>query len=211
MLKKLISSLGNVVATVAIVALLTTSALSLLFSRKSSEKIAVLNESVRQHTIEIHRLSEVNNVLADENRALAVEINQLKATSEATAKEIKEGVQKSTDLARERPPAPEECEEIVNYMQREIDIWKDNFSLAIKDRDTWKTIAEDFDLAYQNQVAITLNLQKAMDMLSTDSLLKDDIIKELRKELKVNNLTKNIFAGSIMGLLAIVVLLGFLK
>jgi len=209
--KKILSSLTNVVLSAGIVVLAVFVILSFFETSRVKEKLALLNASIEAHSARINTLTEENKAWAKENESLVKEISGLKEESEAHSAAIARGMKEAKELADNRPPAPVECKEIVEYMQKEIDAYVENFSLAIRDRDTWKTIAGDFDLAYQNQVKITVNLQTTIDLVSSDSRLKDEIIKDLQKDLKISKVKGNLFAGGMVAIVVAAVIFGMFK
>jgi septal ring factor EnvC (AmiA/AmiB activator) len=211
MFKKVISGIGGFVAVVGVVTLAVFVILSFLNMGKTNQKIAELNQSIKEHTKIIEQLSSENHALNETNDALVDKIEGLKKETESNSAAIEQGVKDAKELANNRPPAPVECKEIIEYMQKEIDAYVENFSLAIRDRDTWKQIASDFDLAYQNQKKITINLQTTIDLISSDSLLKDEVIKSLKKDLTINKLKGGVIAGGMVAILIGLMIYGMLK
>jgi septal ring factor EnvC (AmiA/AmiB activator) len=211
MFKKVISGIGGFVAVVGVVTLAVFVILSFLNMGKTNQKIAELNQSIKEHTKIIEQLSSENHALNETNDALVEKIEGLKKETESNSAAIEQGVKDAKELANNRPPAPVECKEIIEYMQKEIDAYVENFSLAIRDRDTWKQIASDFDLAYQNQKKITINLQTTIDLISSDSLLKDEVIKSLKKDLTINKLKGGVIAGGMVAILIGMMIYGMLK
>lgn len=211
MLKKIMGTVSNFVIVVSLVVLAGFSVMSFFNTNNAKEKIAELNLSVQKHSQEIRVLNETNRALTEENKGLIERINKLREDTQANSIAIEDGVAAAKELAANRPEAPEECAQIIEHMGQEIEQWKENFSLAIKDRDTWKSIAGDFNLAYENQVAISVNLQKTIDMVSADSTLKDAIIKDLQKDLKVSNIKGKIAIGGVVAVVVGAVIFGLLK
>ena len=211
MLKKIVASLGNLVVTVGILVLAVFVVLSFFNTNKANEKIAALDVSIREHGKQIKAMTEENKVWAEENRILVEKIEKLKQETKENSVAITKGVAEAQRLANNRPPAPVECKEIIEYMQKEIDAYVENFGLAIRDRDTWKTIARDFDLAYQNQVKVTVNLQTAVNMISQDSVLKDEIIKDLKKDLAIRKIRGSLIAGGMVAVIVAAVIFGMFK
>lgn len=211
MLKKLMGTATNFVISVGILVLAIFVVLSWFNTSTAKEKIAELNANVRLHTEIINELNITNSKLVEENQELKTEITGLKEETKKNAAAITEGTRRSEELALTRPLAPRECDEIVEYMSKEIEQWKANFSLAIKDRDDWKGIASRFELAYNNQITITLNLQKTIDLITEDTKLKDEIIQELRKDLKLKKLGINVIGGGMIVAVIAVVIFGMLK
>lgn len=211
MFKKILSSLTNVVLSAGIVVLAVFVILSFFETSRAKEKLALLNASIEAHTAQIKILTAENKAWADENEGLIQEISSLKEESKSHSVAIKNGIAEAKRLAENRPPAPEECKEIVEYMQKEIDIITENFSLAIKDRDGWKIVSEKFDLAYQNQIKITVNLQTTIDLISSDSLLKDGIIHDLRNDLKISKAKGYVAIGGIAAVVVAAVIFGLFK
>ena len=211
MLKKIMASLGNLVVVIGVLVLAVFVVLSFFNTSKANEKIAALDVSIREHGKQIKAMTEENKAWAEENRVLVEKIEKLKQETKENSVAITKGVAEAQRLANNRPPAPVECKEIIEYMQKEIDAYVYNFSLAIRDRDTWKTIAQDFDLAYQNQVKVTVNLQTAVNLINQDSILKDEIIKDLKKDLAIRKIKGSLIAGGMVAVIVAAVIFGMLK
>lgn len=155
-------------------------------SAKIERKLGSLEESVRIHAEETKFLRIEITTLEKSNTKLLLKNEELFTQIKKNEKDLKAGFDRIAHLEANRPDAPPECTEIVNYMQGEINEWKAQFSLAIKDRDDWKARSGNFELAYTQQVAITGKLQIVLDSCTEDSLKKDIIIKDLQKSLKWN-------------------------
>jgi len=204
----------NVIPIVVVIAFST-----LIFGQVSScgntaklnQQIGALKESVQNTTTEVKRLAAINAEVQEQNRVILQENAALKETSVATNVAMKEGLARIKQLQATRPDAPAECAPIVAAMQAEIDEWSSQFTLAIRDRDTWQAIAKNFNLAYNNQVTITNNMQVSMDMINNDSMLKDDVIKGLQKQLALSQVSKKLLGGGVLAILATVVIVSLIK
>jgi len=224
-IKKIITALAPSLFAIGILAILIFATLSLLNTNAANEKLAILNVNLMEHGKQIQAMTAENQAMAvqngawaNENRSLADQIAALKTEAKDNATALQVGLEEAKKLADARPPAPVECKEIITYMQKEIDAYVANFSLAIRDRDTWKAIAGDFDLAYQNQVKIStnlqatvLNLQTTVDLISSDSAMKSEIIKDLQKEIKINQFKSHLFVGGMVAIVIGVTILGVMK
>ena len=185
--------------------------LSLFGSSKVDSKIAVLDESIKLHDEQLQTMKAERELLNKENEALLQKIDDLKNATNKNAVAIKDGVEEAKKLAANRPPVLEECKEIVGYMQKEIDAYVKNFSIAIKDRDDWKEIAGNFSLALENQVKVSAGLQVSLDLVQSDSLLKNEIIKDLKRQSALRKLTANVLVGSTIAITIAVVIFGFFR
>jgi hypothetical protein len=180
------------IASNAIGIILIIIVLALAFGGGSAvyKKIGALEESERNTAQQVVALTESNQLLQKQNIELLRDNAEIKATSEKTNAELRAGMESLKKQAEARPAFPPECTEIVNYMQGEIDNWAKQFSLAIKDRDDWKQSSSNFELAYNNQVIITTNVQNMRDLEFKDSLKKTEIIKDLQHKLNFNKYEK---------------------
>ena len=211
MFKKLIAKLSNVVVVICLVTIVLSAVVSFFNTNQAKEQIAALNESVKINTAQIKVLNIENQKLTESNQVLITSNKQLTDQTRANSLAIKQGVEDAKILAANRPTYPEECKPVVEYMQKEINAYVYNFSLAIKDRDTWKQLSDNWNLAYNNQVKITINTQTAMGLVVSDSVKKDEIIKNLNKKLTVNKIQRWALSGGIAAILATVVVWTMVK
>ena len=153
-----------------------------------NQRIGAMQESVLRTTAEVTKLQIINAEIKEQNKKI-LQVNAiLKEESIATNVAMKEGLVRIKQLQANRPEAPPECQPIIIAMQVEIDEWKNQFNLAITDRDNWQQQANNFEMAYKNEVTVSTNLQISYDLVLSDSFKKSEIIKDLQKSFSFKSL-----------------------
>ena len=201
----------KIVTAIGVITLALFVVLSFFNSTKADKKLAALGEDIRIHTEQISLLTKENKELTNANTKLIADIGELRKETAENTLAINKGFKEGKELAENRPEYPDECIPVVNYMKAEIDKWMENFSLAIKDRDTWVGIAGKFELAYNNQSQIISNMQLSTDMIVSDSLKKDEIIKDLKKQITLSKVQKTLLGGGMVAVLVTAIVFGIFK
>jgi len=211
MLKKIFEKLANTIIVVGIITAVGLGLISMFNARDTKTQLALLNDSMQRTEQRVKIIQEENKAWEKENEGLKEDITELRKEAKANSLEIKKGVEYSKKLTADRPPILEECREIVGYIQKEIDAYVANFSLAIRDRDTWIQVSDKWNLAYDNQVKISINLTSAMSLIVSDSLKKDEAIKSLNKNLKLSRAKNYLIGGGMVAIVIVAVIWGMFK
>jgi len=151
---------------------------------KYYQKIGEMNQLVKENirkidflNQQIYQLEQQNILIQKRNEILTQKISQLEQSLAIGAKKIEE-------LEKARPNYPAECEPIVDHLTQEIEAWKNQFSLAIADRDAWKEKALNFQALYENAEKINGYQKEQIEALGVQIAKQNEIIKELNKQVK---------------------------
>ncbi len=146
------------------------------------EEKAKAEKTIKEMEQRIATISEQNKVLSQKSKNLEIQ--------------LAEGERKIKELEAARPSYPEECREIVNHLQREIEAWKKQFSLAIEDRDIWKKSSLLAEEKYQAQKIVTEQKEKIIEQLIEEGRAHEEVIKSLQKTLIIEKTKAKLFGGS---------------
>jgi peptidoglycan hydrolase CwlO-like protein len=166
---------------------------------KYYQKIGEMNQLVKENirkidflNRQIYQLEQQNVVIQKKNELLTQKITQLEQSLAAGAKRIEE-------LEKTRPNYPAECQPVVDHLTQEIEAWKNQFSLAIADRDAWKEKALNFQILYENAEKISGYQKEQIEALGAQIAKQNEIIRELNKQVKFSIFKEKAFrAGAVI-------------
>ncbi len=210
-LKFVVNNAIKLVAASAFVLFVASQVNSCGNSAKMNQKMGELKALVTAHNVTIEQLNKDKEKLLETNKTIADSVKKLTDQSVETNKKLATNAQAIKDLKANRPSYIEECKPIVAYMQKEIDAITANFDLAIYDRDTWMQMAHNNKLGWQNETQARVKTEEAAGLIISDSKLKDEIIQDLQKSLKMKKLESTLFKGGTVTIIALLLIYGLAK
>jgi len=177
---------------------------------KYYQKIGEMSELARQNMEKIVNLNRQISNLEQYSAQIMRKNEQLMQRIAQLEQELLAGAQKIEQLEKSRPAYPADCEPIVSHMQKEINVWKEQFSLAIADRDAWKERAMNFQALYENGQEIRLYQEEQIKLLGSQIVKQEEIIKILQREANFSLIKNRVFqAGAV--LIGAVLVLGLIR
>ncbi len=163
-------------------------------------KINQLTDALDIYYKNYYDMIDKNTELQKKNAELQNKIDEAIKKAADLEKKVEEKQKLISELEKERPTTPAECKEVVEHYLKEIDVWKESFSLVSQERDYYKFTIYPAVLEENNNLNLTVvNLQKQLNnanyLLDAQNKLMESTKKELKKNNKALKITAGLFAG----------------
>jgi len=178
------------------------------FKKENNNLINKINKATEEINLYYNNYYSMlikNNELQKQNIELQKKVDEAIKKTADLEKTIEEKQNRISELEKERPTTPVGCEEVVAHYLKEIDVWKESFSLVSQERDYFKltiypAVVEENKNLNLTVVNLQNQLNEANNLLEIQKKLMDETKKELSKNNSVFKITK-ITAGILAGVL----------
>ena len=160
---------------------------SLFINKSLNDKLKKAESAISEFQKNYKEVQQKNEELKKENSLLEKNYQEILKKAEEASKKIEESKNRIAELEKQRPATPPECQEIVAHYLKEIEEWKNAFSLVSEERDYYKfTLVPNLQLQIKNYQTIVSSLEERLDLSSR--LLENNkyLMRDMRSSLMVN-------------------------